>query len=492
MKPLILTEHLSIQEVFATTLIHSLWQGAIIVLFMWFIRIILVKSTRLNYVLSLIALLAMVSISIFTFFFLWNQNTVGYYPNSFITQVLDRPIVLRWINSIWLAGSTIFFLRFLLSHFYLRKLISRSAPLINNQWIEIFASIKNYYSIKKSIILLQSDKVSSAFLTGVLKPVIIVPVSWINQLSIKEAECILAHELSHVFNRDHWVNLFIHFSEIIFYFNPAAHILISHIKLERELKADSSACLYLKEPILYAKLILKIEESCVFVPVLTLPFFQQKKQLKRRIESVLQIKSSKNEFTSGFAILALTLSVLFFGSIKVKDRSSITSLTELNSISCQQFTLKQDQTVKNENFSVCITEKKSQKPVHKTIKVINTMNSIKENTDKIEEFKLDENNEELIAYEDESHDSDILQQIEKEIKANKNGRKTIIYEISKNMEVDSNESVNGGNSIVPRQIKYYAPVDTKTYIIIKSRNNTNFESDLDWNNPVKVRIQSVR
>src|SRR5258706_9310288 len=125
MKPIIQTEHLSFQDVFASTLIHSLWQGAIIVFFVWFIRITLPKNTRLNYVLSLVALLAMVLVNVFTFFFLWNKNTVGYYPNSFITDFMDRPVVLQWINRIWLTGSSVFFLRFLLSHFYLRKLISQ-------------------------------------------------------------------------------------------------------------------------------------------------------------------------------------------------------------------------------------------------------------------------------------------------------------------------------------------------------------------------------
>jgi hypothetical protein len=303
-------------------------------------------------------------------------------------------------------------------------------------------------------------------------------------LNIKEAECILAHELSHVFNRDHWVNLFIHFSEIIYYFNPAAHILISNIKLERELKADSSACSYLREPLLYAKLILKIEESIGKVPMNVLPFFQQKKQLKRRIESVLQIKSSGNEFTSRIALIALCLSMLFFSSLAIKDPvTQLTFITEYCQMDCPIESLPNAKTVVQKNVTVGKKDEKQVRPVKRTPgKVIKKIQ-----VDASEEsITYDEGEEEnYIAF--KSDETDILHQIEREIKEDRNNRTTIIYEISKT-EMDSEKVINGSNRLVPRQIRYYAPNETKTYIIIKSRNNTNFETEMDWKTPGRVRI----
>ncbi len=495
MKPIITESHVSFQEVFASTLIHSLWQGALIVLLMWLVKTGLAKNTKLNYILSLFALLAMVLVSICTFLFLWNQNTIGYYPHPFITDLLDKPEVLQWFNLIWLIGASLFFLRFLFSHFYLRKLIHRSTPLLDKRWMEIFQKLKNYYCINKSILLLQSDKVTSAFLTGVIKPVIIIPTSWINQLSYKEAECIVAHELSHVFNRDHWVNLFIQFSEIIFYFNPAAHILMSHIKLERELKADSSACYYLGEPLLYAKLILKIEETSGFVPALTLPFFQQRKQLKRRIESVLQVKTSKNEFTSGLALVTLLISVLFFSSVAIKNPSSLQIVSNTNPLSCEtNLPFKMDQACVKEMPGICLLERKNPKEIFKLnrLKEIKTMKPLRVKIVKGNESDSNEDYGDLIAYEEHSnsHDLDILAQIERDLKVEKNNKKTIIYEITKTKK-DSNESLNGGNWDMPGQVKCYAPVETKTYIIIKSTNNATLESETDWNIPGRVLNQSI-
>lgn len=482
------SENLSLQEIFASTLIHSLWQGAVVVVCMWILRLMFQKNARLNYVLSLFALIGLVLTSLFTFLFLWNQNTLGFYPSTVLTALLNKPNVLIWFNIFWIIGSSIFLLRFLLSHFYLRKLINHSKPLINQQWVEIFITLKNYFSIQKSIILLHSDKVSSAFLTGVIKPVIIIPTSWVNQLTYNEAECILAHELSHVFNRDHWVNLFIHFSEIVFYFNPAAHILISHIKLERELKADTSACQYLKEPLLYAKLILKIEESASFVPAMTLPFFRQKKQLKRRIESVLEIKSPRNEFTSGVAIFALSISLLFFSSLTIKDPTciSISSPEKFNSIHCEKFSATDEIVGEKVNENIPLQGKRAIKQNNKFVERENAEAKTRQPIiDNQEELPI-EQHEDIIAYENNS--VDILKQIEREIRSDINNRTTIIYEIS-NTKVDSSKSVYGGNWIIPTQPKCYAPAETKTYIIIKSRKNSPFEMEHDWNAPGKVRIQ---
>lgn len=487
MNPSFTTTHVSVQEVFASTLIHSLWQGAFIVLLMWVVKTTLANKTRFNYIISLFAMIVMALTSVITFIVLWTQNTIGFHPYPLITELLENPEVLQWFNLIWLTGAGLFFLRFLLSHFYLKKLIWRSAPLSDDQWTEIFVKLKKYYCIKKSILLLQSDKVNSAFLTGVIKPVIIIPTSWINQLSYKEAECILAHELSHVFNRDHWVNLFIQFSEIVYYFNPAAHILISHIKLERELKADTSACYYLGEPLLYAKLILKIEESSGFVPALTLPFFQQRKQLKRRIESVLQVKSSKNEFTTGLALFTLLIGVLFFSSVAIKQPFSMQTISETKPIqeSGEWISCPLDEHKKVEKLSVCFTGNMNPKTAYKAkrTKDIHHKERMVIKTPERDEKIAEEHRDEIVAYEEPSdmHESDFLSQIEKELKAEKKHKKAIIYEITKTRkEVNATESLNSDNRQIPGQVKCYAPVETKTYIVIKSSNNTSFESESEW------------
>ncbi len=490
MNPVLESGQLTLKELFASTLIHSLWQGAVIVSLMWLIRIVFRKSTNLNYVLSLMALILMMMTSLFTFIHFWTQNTVGFYSDSFLSETLSRPDFLDWFNVIWFIGATFFFFRFLLSHYYLRNLIRNSELIQNDKWLELFTSIKIYYSLHKSVILLQSEKVSSAFLTGVIKPVIIIPTSWVNQLSYREAECILAHELSHIVNRDHWVNLFIHFAEIIFYFNPAVHILIGHIKLERELKADKSACDYLKEPMLYAKLIIKIEEATTVVPAFTLPFFGQKKQLKRRIESVLQIKTSGKDFTSKIALFGLIISVLLFSSVKLGTPLNQHCLLEIQPKPCtKELLFEPIVKIKTKNLidkdEIVIQSKPELVKVHKEITLVSDKKIKSSQQLSVDEIAEEESESELIAFHSDAEN--VLEKIEREIQSDKKVKRTIIYEISKSV-TDTTETVQGGNWTLPRQIRYYAPSENKTYIIIKTRNAPTYESEPDWNSPGRVRF----
>lgn len=480
------------QEIFASTLLHSLWQGALIVISLWLIKNLIQKNSVYHYRLSLTALICVILFSIGTFVYLWNQNSTGFNSESFIAEVLSRPDVLHWFNLVWFMGSMMFFVRFLMSHYYLKKLIRTSKEIKDGHWLNIFQKISKYYSIKQPVNLLRSDHACSAFLTGFIKPAIIIPTSWVNQLSYKEAECILAHELSHVFNRDHWVNLFMQIAEIIFYFNPAIHILISHIKLERELKADSSACNYMKEPLVYAKLILKIEETALdSVPAISIGFFQQRKQLKRRIESVLSIKGGRREFTSSFSYLSLLAGLVLFGIVTKKDELINPSANSVCKIPTIEKQIDLGNPVKP------ITKVAVNSKNHKKLNLQKSKSSVKPESGLAIEKMHNETgtgemetpefiDEENIMTFHETLEESILQKIEREIRQEKNNRTTIIYEISKS-KIDSNKALNSGNWMLPRQVKCYAPVETKTYIIIKTRNASGYEPEMDWNKPGRIR-----
>lgn len=263
-------------ELFASTLMHSLWQGALIVLLMWLLRIFYRKNPKVLYTLSLSALILIVITSVLTFVSLVYKPSLQLISITAFIPNLDQNLVLQYINQIWLIGCIVFCIRFVWSHIYIKRLIHVSDHLASDLWSHAFQKVCKHYKIQKNIVLLQSEKIGSAFLTGVIKPVILIPTAWINQLSAKEAECILAHEVSHALNKDHWVNLMMNLIEIVYFYNPAVHILLSHLKLERELLADASASNYINSKLEYAKLIIRIEESSGLIPAFSLPFLDRK------------------------------------------------------------------------------------------------------------------------------------------------------------------------------------------------------------------------
>jgi hypothetical protein len=103
------------------------------------------------------------------------------------------------------------------------------------------------------------------------------------------------------------------------------------------------------------------------------------------------------------------------------------------------------------------------------------------------EENTEEPGDELIAFDE--HNRDILKQIEQELKLDRR-QNMIIYEINADVR-DTTEVVNGSNLIIPRQVRYFAPFETRTYIIIKSRNSNNPDAEVDWSSPGKLRIQSI-
>lgn len=323
------------KEALVQTLVDSLWQGALVVMAIWIIKRLCSPGPQWQYFISLsgLCVIALLSLSNFISF-----NVAGSeIPNSFLHQLglhIDTSAV-NALFTIWTLGVFVFFTRFVLSHIFLKKIIQSSHLVHHQLWLEHFDRIKNHYRLSKNIILMHSDRISSAFLTGVLKPIILIPTAWVNSLHPKEMECILAHEFSHIRSKDHWINLFIQLVEMIFYFNPAVHILISHIKLDRELQADQSANGYVKSPILYAKLILKVEEQTGKIPLFSIPFFKKRNQLRTRIESVLNIQSTSHSNENAFSLLAALSCLIFLGfDLSSENKKPLkTELISLYSIS---------------------------------------------------------------------------------------------------------------------------------------------------------------
>lgn len=440
------------QELFASTLLHSLWIGAVIVLSMWVLRLYYKNRPKELYFISLAALLAIVLSSILTFLVLFFNPGIRFdLFGSFLANI-DSFNLYQYINQIWFAGSLIFCFRFFWSHLYIKRLIKASDPLKSLKWEAAFHKVLNHFNAPKEFILLQSDKIGSAFLTGVIKPVILIPTSWINQLSVKEAECILAHELSHALNKDHWVNLFMNLVEIFFFFNPAVHIILSHLKLERELVADASASGYINSRMEYAKLILKIEESSGLIPAFSLPFFRQKKQLRKRIETVLNISGTKTEVYSGFTLM-LILSVLAFVRIQPLAPEQLFCLNSKDEkMECASSLLQNAVIEKPAQHQTRLTAQKTKiqkQPINKRKYKYEQVNLIQE-----------------VAYEELSQDN-FYPIAEKTFRKEFSTKSSKTIQLIEKKGTETIHATDGSAWIVTKQIRCYAPDEEHTIIIVK-------------------------
>jgi membrane fusion protein, multidrug efflux system len=84
-------------------------------------------------------------------------------------------------------------------------------------------------------------RVGQAVAVGFIRPVVLIPASWLTQLTPEMIETIIAHELAHIRRWDLWVNLVQRIIETLLFYHPAVWWLSSRIRLEREMCCDEIA-----------------------------------------------------------------------------------------------------------------------------------------------------------------------------------------------------------------------------------------------------------
>ena len=89
-----------------------------------------------------------------------------------------------------------------------------------------------------------SVKAESPLTLGFWKPLIIMPVAVFSQLSCRQVEAVIAHELFHIKRNDYLINIFLTLTEVILFFNPFARLMIGNVKKERENRCDDEVLSY--------------------------------------------------------------------------------------------------------------------------------------------------------------------------------------------------------------------------------------------------------
>ncbi len=121
--------------------------------------------------------------------------------------------------------------------------------------------IASRIGIHKNVKLWLSSTVKSPMTIGFFKPVILIPLATINHLSPQQMEAVLLHELAHIKRNDYFVNLLISITEIIFFFNPFAMLLVHAIKKERENSCDDLVIQFQYDSCAYASALLSLEKA---------------------------------------------------------------------------------------------------------------------------------------------------------------------------------------------------------------------------------------
>ena len=309
----------SVSYSFCMSLVHSLWQAAL--LFLVYILIergIRRHSPVFKRNLLYMLLLTQFVLSLVTFFFYYSGDTVF---SEALAENYLRPL-LPSLHSIqefapWLSttyGAVIFFKTLHLAYRWRQFRTSCNNNLIKpGAELKVFTFIKaSEFGIKRKLSIWLSDMISTPITFGHLKPVILLPVALVNQLTIAEVESLIVHELTHIKNNDYLLNLLLIISDTLFFFNPFVQLINNRIKLEREKSCDAQVLMFNYPAVGYAETLFKAAKFRNRPNVFQLAAVFKNRQLLRRIvffttASNLAFRKHNHGFLAFSAILMVML-----------------------------------------------------------------------------------------------------------------------------------------------------------------------------------------
>ena len=330
------------------TLIHSIWQGALIAIVMSVLFMgIKDKSAKLRYLGANMALLLVLILAVLTFVDLY-QSVTPEESLIFISQsIVDGGAIIQienetaalnvssfingnigLITGAWILGFLFFGIKLIggLAHIEFLKRSKLEIPFI---WKEKLNALKGKINYEKEIELALSSAVSVPVVLGALKPIILLPIGMINKMNPEEVESILAHELSHIVRQDYLFNVIQSVVESLLYFNPGVWWISAVLRSERENCCDDLAIEMCGDSVTYARALVGVEEFYHKTPTLAMGLFKEKKSLLKRVKRILkqpQNKSVLNEKLLVSSLLVLGLCFIGLESNIAKDNLNKTTI----------------------------------------------------------------------------------------------------------------------------------------------------------------------
>jgi beta-lactamase regulating signal transducer with metallopeptidase domain len=205
------------------------------------------------------------------------------------------------------------------------------------EWRLFAEKVANHIGITKKITIWLSDHVDVPATIGFIKPVILIPLASMNQLSVAQLEAIILHELSHIKRNDYLLNLFISLIETVLFFNPFVVLLCKVIKKERENSCDDFVIQYQYDRHSYASALLSLEQSRIQNLRLALTATSGKKQLLHRIQRIMEENTKARGFNYGQKLMALILGTGIICSVawlspEKKEHAVPNSITVKNNV----------------------------------------------------------------------------------------------------------------------------------------------------------------
>jgi beta-lactamase regulating signal transducer with metallopeptidase domain len=284
--------------------LNSLWQMALLwIVYQLITAVFHLQKSAQRATLASSLLFAGFTWFVFSFLVVLDKNSGAAGQFTLISIVSENETLsqwfrtgLPWASMIYLLLLILPVLNFVRNYRYVKHIRHHGISKAGVEWRMFVQKISGHLGIQKPVQIWISELVNSPVTIGYLKPVILLPMAAINQLSSQQLEAILLHELSHIRRMDYLTNLITRVIQTILYFNPFVKAFSRIIDSEREKSCDEMVMQFQYEPYGYASALLTLEQTSRQSAGRMLAMAaagSKKNQLLHRVESILGVKKKE-------------------------------------------------------------------------------------------------------------------------------------------------------------------------------------------------------
>ncbi|MEM7202311.1 MAG: M56 family metallopeptidase [Planctomycetota bacterium] len=257
-----------IVEALGWTLLHFVWQGAVVALVLALVLDSLREANpRLRYLVSCGGMLAMLGLPLITLLVVSRgaaatpaDATVGSALLGAAAGWLDASRALPWLVLAWSAGVALLLTRTLLQWLSAWRLVRHHATDAPPAWQASVTELCARMGIRRPVRLRSTTRALGPLVIGWLQPIVVVPAVAFSGLSAAQLRAVLIHELAHVRRCDYFVNLAQTLVESLLFYHPAVWWLSSRLRAEREYCCDDQAVQMSGDTPCYVRALLVLDE----------------------------------------------------------------------------------------------------------------------------------------------------------------------------------------------------------------------------------------
>jgi len=301
--------------------LNSIWQMALL----WFCFLIVYSIVKLSRSQKYLLAVSCVSLGVvwfvytFCIFYFYTPDLMLGTKFWFSRSGDALPLLLSSASITYLCLLLIPVIRVVNNWMFIQKIKNGGLRRVSYHNRLFVDKIRRQVGIKKCVPVYLSQLVSSPVTIGFFKPVILLPLSIVSNLSVGQVEAVLLHELAHIRRHDYLVNLLLTAMHVLLYFNPFVKYFLKKIELERESCCDEMVLQFGYDKISYASALLELEKASQKISLAMGAV--SKNHLLQRIEIIVGMKRKQAFKRVQFAGICAGLGMLIFlNMISLKEQ----------------------------------------------------------------------------------------------------------------------------------------------------------------------------